>query len=142
MNENQLYEDLVKTYLLLSDGDRRFFSKFRMSQARFFALVSINNFPGISLTTLSDQLLCTKGNTTRILKGLEKDGFLVRELDNTDRRVFQLKLTELGQKILGQLLIAYQLFNQERFKSISIKEKEELMQLIQKLNRFLEKQIN
>ena len=142
MNDDQLYELLIKNYLLLADGDRHFFSQFHTSQSRFFALVSINNNPGISLTELSERLLCTKGNTTRILQGLEKEGFLIRETDKTDRRAYQLKLTESGQEMIEQLMYSYQSYNKDRFQEISKNEKEALSQLISKINNFLEKQTN
>ena len=119
MDENQLYNLFIKTYLLLSDGDRRFFLRFQLSQARYYALIHIHNEPGITLTELSKRLLCTKGNTTRILNSLEQDGLLIRQLDAYDKRVYQLKLSESGDLKLSQVKSDYQKLNKDRFNSLS-----------------------
>lgn len=140
MKEEILYNQLIKNYLLLSDGDRSFFSQYKMSQARFYALVNVYQNPGISLTELSEKLLCTKGNTTRILKSLEKDQYLIRETDKTDRRAFQLVLSEMGLKETEKLIHNYQIFNQERFSSIP--DIENLTNLIKMMNTQLEKQLS
>lgn len=140
MEDENLYNQLIKNYLLLSDGDRRFFSQYNMSQARFYALLFVYRNPGISLTELSEHLLCTKGNTTRILKSLEKDNYLNRETDKTDRRAFHLVLSELGLREIEKLNHAYQIFNQERFQYVS--EKENLTRLIQLMNSHLEQQLS
>lgn len=140
MEDENLYNQLIKNYLLLSDGDRRFFSKYNLSQARFYALVLVYQNPGISLTELSEHLLCTKGNTTRILKSLEKDQYLIRETDQTDRRAFQLVLSDFGLREIEKLIQDYQIFNQERFSSIT--NKENLTNLIKMMNTQLEKQLS
>ncbi len=140
MEEEILYNQLIKNYLLLSDGDRSFFSQYKMSQARFYALVNVYQNPGISLTELSEKLLCTKGNTTRILKSLEKDQYLIRETDKTDRRAYQLVLSEMGLREIEKLIHEYQIFNQERFSSIP--DIENLTKSIKMMNTQLEKQLS
>ena len=86
---------------MATDG---FFQNITLSQARFYALVFVYQNPGISLTELSEHLLCTKGNTTRILKSLEKEQYLIRETDKTDRRAFQLVLSEIGLREIEKLI--------------------------------------
>jgi DNA-binding MarR family transcriptional regulator len=141
MDENQLYERFIKTCLLLSDGDRRFFQRYQLSQARFYALLHIHDEPGLSLTDLSQRLLCTKGNTTRILTSLERDGYLLRKLTAQDRRVYQIQLSESGRSLLQQVRSAYQAFNRERFRALTAEEIKGLTERMDHLNQDLESQL-
>ncbi|MHB8134858.1 MAG: MarR family winged helix-turn-helix transcriptional regulator [Anaerolineaceae bacterium] len=141
MDENQLYDLFIKTYLLLSDGDRRFFLRYQLSQARYYAMIHIQNEPGISLTELSKRLLCTKGNTTRILNSLEQDGLLIRQLDAYDKRVYLLKLSENGHIKLNQVKSEYQKLNEDRFNSFSPEELKRMAKLIEILDKDLEGQL-
>jgi len=141
MDENQLYDLFIKTYLLLSDGDRRFFLRYQLSQARYYALIHIHNEPGITLTELSKRLLCTKGNTTRILNSLEQDGLLIRQLDTYDKRAFQLKLSDIGNLKLSQVKSDYQKMNKDRFNSLSPDEIMGVASLIEHLVNDLEYQL-
>jgi DNA-binding MarR family transcriptional regulator len=113
-NEN-LYTLLIKTQLLVVDGDTRFFQKYNLGNTRYNTLVHLHANPGLSQNDLSARLLCTKGNTTRIVKAMEKEGYLRREVDEKDTRFLCLFLTEKGERLLAEVSAAYQKFNDQRF---------------------------
>lgn len=137
-SENSLYETLAATSLLISDSSNRFFQQFQLGNTRYYALVYIQKTPGISLSDLSVKLLCTKGNTTRIIRSLEEDGLLARETDSRDNRAVQLTLTLKGQELLEETTSAYQAFNQKRFACFSKAEQAALQRHLDALNRHLE----
>jgi DNA-binding MarR family transcriptional regulator len=137
-NADDLYDQLIKCNLLLADGDRQFFSKYQLTPARFYALKHIQADSGLSLSELSNRLLCTKGNATRILRAMENDGLLLRRADPTDQRAYRLELTEQGKALFDEVCVAYQQFNTSRF---GLEDEYTLRQLtgtIQKLNRNLQ----
>jgi DNA-binding MarR family transcriptional regulator len=135
--DEQLYSTLAKTSLLLGDSDNRFFQKYRLGSTRYYALVHVQQTPGISLSELSKRLLCTKGNATRILKSLESDGLLRRETDQRDNRALHLFLTQPGADLLAALQRAYQEFNHERFDCLDASQKAALKQQLDTLNDHL-----
>ena len=90
------------------------------------------------MSELSEKLLCTKGNTTRIIRSLEEDGWLARETDARDNRAFQLTLTAKGQARLEEARQTYANFNQKRFACLSSAEQAILQQHLETLNRHLE----
>ncbi len=141
MNANSLYSYLAETNLLLQDGDRRFFQRFALSQARYYVLLHVQQDPGISLTELSRRLLCTKGNTTRILASLEADGLLYRSVDQQDQRAYRLEISAQGQALFDQVKSAYDRFNQERFAILADHQKLLLLEQIQLLNADLARQL-
>jgi DNA-binding MarR family transcriptional regulator len=66
-------------------------------------LLALDEHPGISQDQLSQLILRDKGNTARQLAWLEEEGFLRREVCPSDRRVFELYLTEKGKQALRQV---------------------------------------
>lgn len=137
-----LYDQLIKTNLLLADGDRQFFSQYGLTPVRFYALKHIQEKPGLSLSDLSALLLCTKGNATRILKSMETDGFLFRAADPNDQRAYRLEITAQGVELFEKVKLAYQDYNQTRFQRYSEGELLEMIEEIKKMNADLVQLLN
>ncbi len=117
-NSSKFYDVLMENYLLLVESDRQFFTKFNLSQVRYFALLHISQNPEISLTELSKKLLCTKGNTTRIIQGMVTDGLLIVTKDQDDQRAVKLNLTEKGMDVFQLVKREFDEFNQFRFAGV------------------------
>jgi DNA-binding MarR family transcriptional regulator len=68
------------------------------------ALLQLARAPGRRMrrVDLANSLLLTAGGVTRLLDGLERDGFVAREECATDRRVSYAVLTEAGRKKLRE----------------------------------------
>ena len=125
---SQIYDVLMENYLLLVESDRQFFARFHLSQVRYFALLYIIQNPEISLTELSKKLLCTKGNTTRIIQGMITDDLLTVTKDLDDKRAMKLNLTEKGKHLLQLVKREFDEFNQYRFAGIGT-DPEQLIEL-------------
>jgi DNA-binding MarR family transcriptional regulator len=134
----ELYFSLVRTNLLLTETDSRFFQQYGLGSTRFYTLLHVHHTPGISLSDLSKRLLCTKGNTTRIIRSLESDGLLARETDQEDNRALRLSVTEPGEKLFLEVLKAYQDFNIRRFECLEEMDQKALMEHFGRLNQHLE----
>lgn len=123
----QLYEMLMRIHLLLHDGDRQFFASRKLTTPRFLALSHILANPGLSLSDLAQRMLCTKGNASRILQGLEEMGYSSRQPHETDNRVIRLYLTNEGKTLVGELSAAHQAYTQERFAILDSAAQEQLL---------------
>ena len=137
---NYLYEILIQNYLLLIESDRQFFSRFNLSQVRFFALVHISQNPAISLTELSKKVLCTKGNTTRILQGMLSDDLLTVSRNKNDQRATNLLLTEKGQELFQHVQQEFDAFNQQWFSAL-LENEDKMLELNSILRMGLEKSL-
>mgnify|MGYP000006196597 CR=1 FL=1 len=101
------YESLKAIFLHIDNHEKAFLSQFNLSIPRFYALLHIHNHPGINYIDLSDLMLCTKSNTTRVVQGMQKDGLVVRKTHPSDRRSFQLSLTESGSLLYQRVYPEY-----------------------------------
>ncbi|WP_420640643.1 MarR family winged helix-turn-helix transcriptional regulator [Candidatus Leptofilum sp.] len=114
-----LYNLLKTTFILLDDGDRRLFGQFDLSPTRYYALLHISEKPGLSSSELSDRLLCDKSNVTRIVKGLENTGYIIRKPHESDGRTLRLYHTEKGKTVCNQISEAHQAYNELRLNCIN-----------------------
>jgi len=98
-----LYESLKAIFLHIDNHEKTYLSKHGLNIPRFYILLHVAQNPGINYIDLSDRLLCTKSNTTRVVQGMVKDGLVTRNNDVNDRRSYQLYLTEKGSNLLARV---------------------------------------
>lgn len=103
-----LYNSLKSIFLHIDNHEKVFLARFGLNIPRFFVLMHLENNPGINYIDLSDLLLCTKSNTTRVVRGMQKDGLINREVDPRDRRSYQLTLTKAGHDLYNRVYPEYQ----------------------------------
>jgi len=101
------YESLKAIFLHIDNHEKAFLSRYNLSVPRFYALLHIHNHPGINYIDLSDRMLCTKSNTTRVVQGMQKDGLVLRKADPADRRSFQLSLSQSGDALFQKVYPEY-----------------------------------
>jgi DNA-binding MarR family transcriptional regulator len=113
-DKEKLYNLLKEAFLLLDFGDRQLFARYDLTISRYYALYHIDEDPGLSISQLSDGMFCDKSNATRVVKGLEKDGLVIREPHETDGRTLRLFLTTAGKQLLTTASAAHTAYNQSR----------------------------
>jgi DNA-binding MarR family transcriptional regulator len=77
-----------------------------LSAAEINALANLGKGGTISVRQLSERTGTRASTLTGLLDRLENRGYLVRELDLSDRRSFRLPLTGLGQEVAARALAA------------------------------------
>lgn len=136
-DKERLYTLLKEAFLLLDFGDRQLFAQYDLTISRYYALYHIDEDPGLSISQLSDSMFCDKSNATRVVKGLEKDGLVLREPHETDGRTLRLFLTPDGQSLLKSAYIAHNEYNQVRLDRVSEVLRRNLMDGLDILNERL-----
>jgi DNA-binding MarR family transcriptional regulator len=132
-----LYDKLTKIDMLLSHGDRLIWQQFSLSEVRYYTLVHLSENPGISLSGLAERLLCTKGNATRVIQGMESDGLVLRQVDENDSRALQLFLTNAGEALLEKASEALSAYNHQRFACLTFESQASFQQNLETLRTHL-----
>ena len=105
-----------------------------------FISEEIGKANGITPTELSHFQQVSKNTVSALLRGLEEQGYIVRELDPKDLRIFRIHLSESGrQLILDTAPKRLQGFNR-MLSHLSEEEVGQLTQLLNKLHDSLEDQ--
>ncbi len=136
-----IYNLLKEIFFLVDDGDRRLFSQYNLSVPRFYILWHLGNEPGISSRRLSELMICDKSNITRLSKGLESDGLVLRQPHETDGRALRLSLTEEGTRIRREALESHLAYNRQRFTSCDYHEQEDLQRYLLRLKESLHSEL-
>lgn len=103
----ELYRSLKSIFLHIDNHEKAFLAQFGLNVPRFYVLLHVENNPGINYIDLSDLLLCTKSNTTRVVRSMQKDGMINREVDQNDRRSYRLTLTKAGRDLYNRVYPDY-----------------------------------
>ena len=104
-----------------------------LSPGRFATLLLIGRNPGISQTALASANGRDKSTLTPILEDLERRGFIVREKLKTDRRSYQLTLTDAGKKMLDQLTACAKRHDDNLDRIIGPKDRAKFLKILQKI---------
>lgn len=70
---------------------------------QYLFILALNRYNGASQEQISDFLKIDKTTTARAIKKLEKEGFVSRTQDKTDKRAYQVYLTPKAQDIVPQI---------------------------------------
>ncbi len=104
-----------------------------LSPGRFATLMLIGRNPGISQTALASANGRDKSTLTPILEDLERRGFIMREKLKTDRRSYQLNLTDNGRKMLDQLTACAKRHDDNLDHIIGPKDRVKFLRILQKI---------
>ncbi len=129
--------NLLKTGSDLLTGFEKLLSGYNLSQGRFLVLMVMNRKPRERTTPsiLSQKIGVTRATMTRLIDGLERDGFLMRHAHLTDRRKQHLSLTLKGQRVLEKLLPDYWSRIDRLMKGLDEAEQQTLITLLDKVTQ-------
>ena len=98
-----LYDILIRLFLVVNDTDRHVLAGYGLSLPRFHILQHLDREPGSSFARLGDLMLTDRANVSRLIRGMEADGLVSRQLNSEDRRSYLLHLTSKGKDVCGQV---------------------------------------
>ena len=101
-------------------------------------LVTLLKRGSMSQRDLTEGLEIKPGSASEVLGKLEEAGLLARTISKSDRRTFILELTAEGRKRAEEYRKAREERHRRMFSCLSVKEKEELSELLSKLNCHLD----
>jgi DNA-binding MarR family transcriptional regulator len=119
---------------LLAAGDAHF-SEFGISQGRFLVLMLLLKEPEhtLSPSALAEKAEVSRATITGLLDSLERDNFIERRQDPTDRRSLVVHLTPTGQAFMDGMLPTHFIRIAKVMENLSEKERKELLRLLAKV---------
>ncbi|MBV6639870.1 MAG: MarR family transcriptional regulator [Cyclobacteriaceae bacterium] len=96
--EETIDYNIKATWHAISRMYNQYGSEFDITASSGFVLLNIDVEEGTPATKIAPQMGLEARSLTRILKGLEEKGWIVREKDPTDGRSVRICLTTLGKE--------------------------------------------
>lgn len=105
----------------------------KASQKRI--LIILNEVTDITQRELTARLGIQPGSASEILSKLENAGLILRRANEADRRTVDISLTDTGKQMAIEAAKQRSLRHMEMFSCLSEREKEELLSLLEKINK-------
>ena len=102
-----------------------------------YALLNIDR-DGTPSTKLGPKMGMEPRSLTRMIKLLEKNGWITKEVNNKDKRMVNLHLTEKGQKMRNKSREYVIEFNQKIYDDINIDDLETCFRVLNKVNTIID----
>ena len=131
--------DIVDT--TVADGIELSGPRWRL-MSRLYIEEKLGNREGITPTVLSLSQRVSKNTISSLLRGLEEQDLIHRNLDPVDRRAFRIQLTETGRSLILKSAPGRIANLNTIFSGLSKEEKEQLLALLEKLHASLLNQIH
>jgi DNA-binding MarR family transcriptional regulator len=136
----------VENFFLLSllhgDLTRSIRSPHNIAPAQVRAMLVIRRQPGIIMSELAHKLNISKPNLTPAVNQLVELGLVYRAIDDADRRIVHLNLTDQGQNALSDISGQLADYLTQRISRLRLKERGDFFKCINKLTELIEKLVD
>ncbi|MEJ7648387.1 MAG: MarR family transcriptional regulator [Nakamurella sp.] len=100
---DELVRQLKQIYVLLDDSERRALRSVAVTPTQVGLLAAVSRAPaGLTVSALAKELLCSRGNVTRLVQRLTESGLVTAAGDDHDQRLVLVHLTKRGHRLLAQ----------------------------------------
>ena len=110
---------------------------FDITTPQFLALQVLRDEPGITMGELCEKLFLACSTATDLVDRMEKNGYVNRQRDLEDRRVIRLFITEKGEEIIHEVILARRRYVEQILKELSAEEIEQLATSLEKLHSLM-----
>jgi MarR family 2-MHQ and catechol resistance regulon transcriptional repressor len=108
-------------------------SRSGLSTSQFAVLEALFHLGPLSQKEISKKLLVSTGNVVKIIDNLERDQFVTRESNPSDRRAHIIVLTKKGERVISEIFPLHVKSIVDTFLALSRGEQLELGRLCKKL---------
>ena len=135
LDSSELLLNLIFTYDVLHSYSAPHMAEFGLSKSTFNILKLLDCAPdeGMQLHELGELLLVSRANITGLMDHLEKNGYVKRIVNASDRRARFARITKKGQALLADFSPSHHEWVKRIVSDLSTEEKRTLIALLTKL---------
>ena len=113
---------------------QNFLSPYDLTIAQFGVLEVLYHLGDLKICELIEKTLSTSGNMTVVIRNLEKEGLIKRQVNAADRRAFVIGLTDAGRTLIKPVFEQHLFLLEDIFGRLTQEDKDALLILLKKLN--------
>ncbi len=113
-------------------------NKYGGSMAIGYTLLNIDTKEGTPSTKLGPKMGMESRSLTRMIKSLEEKGIIYKKVDENDRRMDRLFLTDWGKEMRSQAILTVHNFNEKIQREIPKEDLEKTFEVLGKLNQIID----
>lgn len=111
----------------------RHLSDVNLTVSQFGTLEVLHHLGPLNQRSIGEKLLKSGGNITMVIDNLEKQGYVIRKKDPSDRRAVLIHLTKEGERFINQFFPKHLDRIKEEFSVLTEEEKKTLADICKKL---------
>ncbi|MDI3487246.1 MAG: hypothetical protein PWQ50_2466 [Methanolobus sp.] len=111
---------------------------YKLKGPMFAFLLTLSHKDGCSQESLARYLKFSKATATRVITTLEKEGYVYREKDENDRRIYRVFISDKGRGVVPAINTALQEWNDILLSDLSDDEEQIFRKLLDKTKNTLE----
>lgn len=135
-----VYISMSRVINTLRRENNKLILKHNLTLGQFAVMEALYSKGRLSTGEVMEKILSTSGNIPVIVKNLEKDGFITRKQDESDKRRFILDLTDKGKYLMDEIVPENLKFMDELISLWDDEDKKELIILMNKFRRKYEEE--
>lgn len=112
----------------------QFMEQSHLYRAQSLLLLFLSKHEGLTHSEIAEELRISPAATTKVIKRLEKEGYLQRQADADDERISRVFLMEDGRAVIDDVTRSFKRLDEKTFENFS---DEELEQFGDYLDRIL-----
>lgn len=124
---------LTRSVLSVESYLYRRLAEYSLTPSQFGVLETLYHLGPLCQREIAEKLLVSGGNVTHVVDNLEKQGWVVRQRDEIDRRLVNVSLTDLGRELITGVLPAHVAAITDMMGVLDADEQEALAALCKKL---------
>lgn len=139
-------EELLRAFRVFRKADLRQKPVAGYKPSEIMALICIGNQEdckscGIQVSELSRMLRVTSPTVTQLIKGMENEGLVERNMDPSDRRAVRVTLTDKGESIMDQSLAVFKTSFEGLVEFLGEEDSRKLTQLLGRVFEYFQDQV-
>ncbi len=140
-----IMHDIGTAFLTLKRYRQKEVLPYGITLKQFYVLRQLKKEGVLNPSEIAEMLFCDRPTATVVIKNMEKQGWVKRELDPDDSRRLRVTLEPAGQAKMKELVRKLTDSQKESFDPLSCftsREKDQFTKLLAKLNLHLKEQVN
>lgn len=113
---------------------RAMLEEYGITPPQFDALVILNWDGELTIGDLSNRLYLAYSTTTDLVDRLERQGFVIRQRDDADRRVVRVKVLEKGSSLIEKVVDARRAYLESILESVGPDERKRILEVLDLLH--------
>jgi DNA-binding MarR family transcriptional regulator len=109
------------------------FEKYNIGSGQHLFLLFLSHVEGVTQEEMSSKLFIDKGTTAKAIKKLEEEGYVMRLVDDKDKRAYKVYLTEAGRKVTSEIVKVLGDWNDILTSGFTEEEKELALKLLHRM---------
>lgn len=133
MNKDRLGKHISLIYRYSQIYFNEQLKKFKLGSGQYIFLMSLFENNGITQEQLAAAVKFDKATTARAVAKLEEEGYVIKKISETDKRAYNLYITDKANAIKTELTAVLDEWNRIMLCNFDEQEKENLHNLIEKI---------